>query len=296
METPLTLPLEKYYLHFNLQPHLRGKYDIRNSVSLALACDLAYRPEAEVKAQATAWGFPKVAFLEDKLVEVDTQAFVMGNDQAIVVAFRGTENSTDWRTDLNFPKVKAMFGHVHKGFRSALEAVIPDVLAAVDQMRDNNQELWITGHSLGGALATLTTAFYRHQKYDVSGLYTFGSPRVGDKKFDEFFEPNFGRFSFRVVNGNDIVTRVPPRSFGFNHVGTCVFFDGDGDWKVNPGAWQKFLDQLSVTVENITQLTLVDSHLLTGERGYLAALLKEYQCQHPRLFHYVETQVAEAQS
>ncbi|MGA1285806.1 MAG: hypothetical protein ACO34J_17360, partial [Prochlorothrix sp.] len=86
-------------------------------------------------------------------------------------------------------------------------------------------------------------------------------------------------------------TRVPPRSFGFNHVGTCVFFDGDGDWHVNPGPWQKFLDQLSITVENITQLTLVDSHLLTGERGYIAALLKEYQRQHPRLFHYVETQI-----
>ncbi|MGA1356509.1 MAG: lipase family protein, partial [Prochlorothrix sp.] len=188
METPLTLPLEKHYLHFNFQPHLRGKYDIRNSVSLALACDLAYRPEAEVKAQAEAWGFPKVVFLEDKVVEVDTQAFVMGNDQAIVVAFRGTENSTDWRTDLNFPKVKAMFGHVHKGFRSALEAVIPDVLAAVDEMRDNKQELWITGHSLGGALATLTTAFYRHQKHDVSGLYTVtiqGSTKlVGFQPFD----------------------------------------------------------------------------------------------------------------
>ncbi|MGA1475445.1 MAG: lipase family protein [Prochlorothrix sp.] len=235
MNTPLTAHLDPSYRHFNFQSHIQGRYDIRNSVSLALACHLAYRTEAEVTAQAQAWGFPRVKFLEDKVVGVDTQAFVMGNAETVIVAFRGTESSTDWRTDLNFPKVDAMFGKVHKGFRSALEAVIDDVLGAVAEMRDQDQDLWITGHSLGAALATLTTAFYRHQRQTVNGLYTFGSPRVGDNRFDRFFEPDFGRHSFRVVNGNDIVTRVPPRSFGFHHVGTCVFFDGDGDWQVNPG-------------------------------------------------------------
>lgn len=293
MNTPLTAHLDPSYRHFNFQSHIQGRYDIRNSVSLALACHLAYRTEAEVTAQAQAWGFPRVKFLEDKVVGVDTQAFVMGNAETVIVAFRGTESSTDWRTDLNFPKVDAMFGKVHKGFRSALEAVIDDVLGAVAEMRDQDQDLWITGHSLGAALATLTTAFYRHQRQTVNGLYTFGSPRVGGNRFDRFFEPDFGRHSFRVVNGNDIVTRVPPRSFGFHHVGTCVFFDGDGDWQVNPGPWQKFLDQLSIIMENITQLTMVDSHLLGGERGYIAALLKEYQRQNPRLFHYIETQALE---
>ena len=272
------------YRYFDFQPHIVGKYDIRNSLSLALACDLAYKSESDIKAQAEQWGFPRFKFLEDKIAVIDTQGFIMGNDKVIILAFRGTENRTDWRTDLNFPKVKAMFGYIHKGFRSALEAVIDDILAAVEEMRDNDQSLWITGHSLGAALATLATAFYRHQKHPVSGLYTFGSPRVGDDKFDDFFEPDFGRFTFRVVNGNDIVTRVPPRNFGFNHVGTCVFHDGDGGWQVDPNPWKEFLDQISITVENLGQFTMVASHLLGGKHGYLTALKAEYKRQHPQFF------------
>jgi triacylglycerol lipase len=281
----MTTHQDDHYKFFNFHPQVVEKYDIRNSVSMALACKLAYEKAETIETQVKQWGFDRFKFLEDKdSVKVDTQAFVMGNDEAVVLAFRGTENSTDWRTDLAFSKHKTMIGGLHRGFKAGLDAVIDDVVEAVSSMRDNNQAFWVTGHSLGGALATLATAYYRFEKQPVSGLYTFGSPRVGNKDFDSFFEPDFGRKSFRVVNGNDIVTRVPPRNFGFKHVGVCMFFDADDGWTVNPGAWNKFKEQVSITFENLGKFSSVNSHLLTGEGGYVARLLEEYKRLHPEVF------------
>jgi pimeloyl-ACP methyl ester carboxylesterase len=65
---------------------------------------------------------------------------------------------------------------------------------------------WFTGHSLGGALATL--AADRHG--DSAAVYTFGSPLVGDDAFAAGFNNRHEGRSFRYVNGDDLVTRVPP--------------------------------------------------------------------------------------
>jgi heat shock protein HslJ len=72
---------------------------------------------------------------------------------------------------------------------------------------------------MGAALATLAA----DRLHNVQGLYTFGSPRVGDEEFQKRFEPK----AFRVVNGKDIVADVPPKG-PYRHVGEHIFIDQKG--------------------------------------------------------------------
>lgn len=87
--------------------------------------------------------------------------------------------------------------------------------------------LYITGHSLGGALATLAAArIYAesslHEKYwkKLRGVYTFGQPMVGNQEFARRFEGVLGQMLYRHIYKNDVVPRMPPFTAGnFRHVG-----------------------------------------------------------------------------
>jgi hypothetical protein len=77
----------------------------------------------------------------------------------------------------------------------------------------------MTGHSLGAALATLGASRYGN----VQGVYSFGSPRVGNDVFKEKFDVK----TYRIVNNDDIVARVPPPGV-YVHVGELKFIDSNG--------------------------------------------------------------------
>lgn len=142
----------------------------------------------------------------------------------VVLAFRGTEKKlADWLTDADCVPQDYQGGKVHRGFLNAFtgihreiagdgtaedETVEAIVKKALDEARADGDgpplPVFVTGHSLGGALALLTA---RLLLPDVTGAcYTFGAPRVGDYEF-------FRRVKtpvYRIVNSSDVVPRVPP--------------------------------------------------------------------------------------
>jgi len=230
---------------FNFNPSATG-YDSVNAYSLGLAAQLAYSESPEVRKQTTDWGFDQFQFFDNK----GTQAFLIANASLAILAFRGTQPTkirdilADTRLGLkNFPDGK---GQVHEGFFSALEFVWPEVLAQLPGFLSKGQSLWITGHSLGAALATLATARLRlgSTPKPVTGLYTFGQPRVGNRSFAQAFDQDFKPRAFRFVNNNDVVTQVPvPGIFlKYSHTGTLLYFDKDGNLQTDIGWWQQFLD------------------------------------------------------
>ncbi|KAG6545544.1 hypothetical protein Mapa_013146 [Marchantia paleacea] len=105
----------------------------------------------------------------------------------------------------------------------------------VKKLMDENPEakLYVTGHSLGGALAALyTTALYYYNETSVTdrlgALYTFGQPRVGDREFSKYTEGKIDEAKyFRVVYSNDLVPRVPfdDPVFKFKHGGLCYYIN-----------------------------------------------------------------------
>ena len=145
--------------------------------------------------------------------EGDTQAFLAKRnaDKVAVLAFRGTE-ANKWRdvkSDLDARFYKGEGGaKIHSGFKGAYDQVREQVREAVDGLT-GEFSLYITGHSLGGALATIAARDL--ERDSLAACYTFGGPRVGDEEFgDDIRAP-----IYRVVNAADGVPRVPPSWFTY---------------------------------------------------------------------------------
>ena len=133
-------------------------------------------------------------------------------------------NQDDLWTDSQFvPTVCRGGGRVHRGFLDAF-AETSGRLDAIIRMKRPNQRLWLTGHSLGGALATLAAAHV--DSMPTQGLYTYGCPRVGDAKFAAALPR---RSYYRFVHRDDWVPTVPPELLGYVHAGILRPETGSGD-------------------------------------------------------------------
>ena len=148
-----------------------------------------------------------------------TQCYVASNDRVAFVTFRGTEinHMEDALVDAEF-KLMAWDGEgrVHLEFLGALDAVRQPLQTHLATLR--GRSCFFTGHSLGAALATLAARRWKSLRGEVTGVYTIGSPRIGDHAFAGFDTVLAGQ-SFRYVNGADGVTEVPPSAAGYEHVG-----------------------------------------------------------------------------
>ena len=151
---------------------------------------------------------------------VDSEAYIaVADDGTAYVVFRGTQNFRDVLTDIAFRPVKwSRPGLVHWGFRkgwSIVERAIAEWFA-----KNQPSRILATGHSLGGALATLFAA-----QYPAAELVTFGCPLVGNAAFTAQFA---GRRVQRYRNCCDLVPRIPPRLGVFEQLGGLRYIDQHG--------------------------------------------------------------------
>ncbi|HYM61071.1 MAG TPA: lipase family protein [Thermoanaerobaculia bacterium] len=157
-------------------------------------------------------GLTQIRFFDSE--KTGTQGFLVRSEHPAfaILAFRGTEQSLrDFTTDgafLRVPLDAAGKASVHEGFKRAIESVWPRIAEDLDQLR---VPVFYTGHSLGGALVTLAVA-----RKAPRAAYTFGCPLVGDAAFAESLH---GLPLYRVVNGADMMTLMPPEELGFVHAG-----------------------------------------------------------------------------
>ena len=152
----------------------------------------------------------------------ETQGFLCRRSVAdeapyLVLAFRGTEKKvSDWLTDARCVPTVEGATKVHTGFLEAFTVVknpegrtakqVVEELLSGPEAKEGGEALplFITGHSLGGALALLATKLVAP---DVTGAcYTFGAPRVANYEYFRWMKTPV----YRVVNSSDVVPRVPP--------------------------------------------------------------------------------------
>lgn len=201
---------------------------------MAHLSQIAYKDNKEAKPLFKARGYGKHKFFSNN----GSQAHAVWDDNEIVIAFRGTEPDefADLKADLNlWPDRAESGGWVHNGFQNALDEIWNKIFLLIEAHDD--KQLIFTGHSLGGAMATVAASRCKHLD---PKLYTFGSPRVGNADFVNSFK---NVKHYRFVNNNDIVPTVPMWWMGYAHHGTCMYIDYTGCVR-NFTPWQKFIDKM----------------------------------------------------
>eukprot|EP00435_Cladocopium_sp_Y103_P038325 s1854_g10.t1 len=181
--------------------------------------------------------------LEGKVWEViahnrATETLVIGRrvekTDILEVGFRGTvtadvygnRSAANWSLNLDAAAVPLQAGDrhdlevpVHKGFQDAYLAVNSTVVQWLEKSGTGCPAVRIAGHSLGGALATLFAVDIKRRGWQIDGVVTFGSPRVGQGAFKSLYqELNLHHLMMRFANQTDPVPWVPPSSSGFEHV------------------------------------------------------------------------------
>ena len=176
-----------------------------------------------------------------KFFEVDgAQCHAVWNKEMYVLCFRGTEPDelSDVLADLNaIPRGAMTHGLVHSGFRNELDKLWNQI--QLHRAKHTKKKLYITGHSLGAAMATIACSRFEEIE-DVEHLTTFGSPRVGTRRFVK----NIRTKHTRVVNNNDLVTRVPLWIMGYKHHGDLTYINFYGNirtltfWQAVKDKWR----------------------------------------------------------
>ena len=181
--------------------------------------------------------------LEARLISVDnTQVYVAENDRRLSLHFAARKRPTtldglkDWLltnannylilpegqsgTDFAAAGVGARF---HRGFLDALAMVWEPLFAAVDQaQKAKERPLWVTGHSLGGAIALLAAWRFQRNFMAVQEVVTFGAPMIGNDAAAKAFEQEFSGKIYRYVDLEDVVPHLPSVSLLANAYQHCL--------------------------------------------------------------------------
>lgn len=260
-------------------PSERLEFDRNLAMQLCQASGDAYLPDRLDDAIRAQWGAAMTTLID--IPETDTQARIIADDRFVILAFRGTSSAKDARTDLRAQRRQWKYGHAHAGFLDSWKSIRPTIEQELRRVIDTNgQQLYVTGHSLGGALATLCAyEFELHRMFSVENLYTFGSPRAFSRAGAAHARQLIGKTYFRVVHSNDGVARVPrlfrrnlgflpnwipwmPTPFPLRHLGRLIFLTEDGhilgDRK--PVRWSRLV------TERVTgfRFDFGRDHLITG--------------------------------
>ena len=214
---------------------------------MAILAGLAYLDAKEAKNE-----YHDIGYRFHKLIDIDgAQCHVVWNKHEYVLCFRGTEPDefSDILADLNaIPDRAELDGYVHDGFQDELEKVWGEI-ERHDKVYRGDRKLFICGHSLGGAMATVCASRMIDK---VDALFTYGSPRVGSKDFVDALKV----LHYRHINNNDIVTRVPPYPL-YHHHGVLCYIDRKGKI-VKYTRWQRIKDKVMGRIESLLKGNPVD--------------------------------------
>lgn len=182
--------------------------------------------------------------LEQRAADIQNVYFgyALTSSQYNIIALRGTRSIFEWIMDTTIPQVEvpeAWFNNrkfeqtrVHMGFLILFLFLVEQILDAAERF-DSALPCYLTGHSMGGALATLAPVPVKLLTgNDEVRMYNFASPRVGDPGFAKAYDTVIPG-SYRIVNLADLIAIVPPREiFGwtYKHVGReWSFINQSGD-------------------------------------------------------------------
>lgn len=173
---------------------------------------------------------------EPRLGSVFTQGSLL------IVAFRGTQTKQEVEQDFRLDQVMLDESYVHAGFSEIYQRVKPELFKLIDS--GGFSEVIITGHSLGGGLSLLLAYDLFSHGVPIT-VYTFGSPKAGNRTFMEDFRRNHKVSVLRFTNTADVICELPLSTMPnfkdpsgslikYTHVGKVrEFYEDLGSWRAN---------------------------------------------------------------
>lgn len=254
-----------------------------NATTMAILANLVYQKKSDTEQ------IPDEEKIYNQLLDQDSeylsvkgfdensaQAMVVSHKDFIGIAFRGTNEINDWLDNLNAFPESALFGEFHRGFYRSVEDLWSDIKSQVEKIKtkEGSKPVFITGHSLGGAMASVAAAKYIHQDEPFMSVYTFGQPRAMTRNTARIFNVEASGRYFRFQNNEDIVTRVPARIMNYSHVGKCLYIDQKKVIHKEPGYWFKFLDTVDGALESVKNADSILGITDHDMENYLDAIQK----------------------
>ncbi|PHQ34369.1 lipase family protein [Rhodopirellula bahusiensis] len=212
------LPSAKLKENWNTDEEVR--WDL--TAYLALLSEQVYSDDDEtLDFLIRGMGFTKWVAIKNETMA----AHVVSGDGLAVVIFRGTNFTEipDWYKNLTVAFETTNQGKFHSGFSDAYRKVQSEVRQFISD--EQPSKLWITGHSLGGAMAVACGVDVKLNTKTPATMVTFGQPRFADEKGAKWIDQQFDGHYARFVHGVDIVPSVPfyvPWIFPYAHAGNLV--------------------------------------------------------------------------
>ncbi len=249
---------------------LLDDFDINLAAELMELSVLAYYDNPEPNLEKL--GYEMLLFFNQD--DTDTQGFVTRRQNKLVVAFRGTTTFKDLLLDLQMILTKYPWQEmenekikVHKGFLTGYESVREQIHSVIADFRKKKDiTLFVTGHSLGAALATIAACDLAHIDNFPVVMYNFASPKVGNQEFVDFFVKSVRTF-YRVEMKGDPVPLFP-LMIGYKHIPHLVFIDENGEIVVNP----PMFEQVDEKIDDITSTLLGKAADIHDHHYYLKIL------------------------
>ncbi len=159
--------------------------------------------------------------------------------------FRGTANFSNFKADITTQRVKGLWKHskVHKGFQDATQKIFFNKELREDIL-NTDKKICLTGHSLGGACATVLAAKLIGELIPVDHLVIFGCPRVGNARYGNMIYKHV-KSIYRFVNLCDPVPMLPTRN-RFKHVDYPHYFSKSGKLYIGPSYPWMYWDRLKI--------------------------------------------------
>ena len=240
-------------------------FDVPVAYRLINLSRLAYLEEETIKKELEGVGTEFISFIENK--KTDTQCYIARDNEDLFIVFRGTESIKDAFIDVSIiMKRYPQHGRsllffkpkVHSGFLKAYLSVKEEIFNKVQELiiERNVRQIYVTGHSLGGALAVLTALdLVEELKPKSVYMMNFGGPKVGNRWYVRRYNKKVKQ-SFRVVNDEDVVPNLPPGSY--KHVKHLVFINNHGEVKIDPKISEQFLESIDNALALLTGKAIKD--------------------------------------
>lgn len=227
------------------------KLDFKLIHQAAMIANQAYEGQSEILGQ-----YPAKAAWVSTPGDTNVQYVLLENPKRKIqaIAVRGTVDEVNWDLDMDTRGVRDEKSGVlmHSGFRKAAAIIYKDVKPRLKR----DYQIYLTGHSLGGAVAAIVGTYLVDDKYKVAGIITFGQPRftnvAGAKTYQNL--P-----LLRVINQNDVVSALPDKLKGgaqqYAHVGAVInllsgpyyiYADAKQVVEISPGTLGRYFTQISV--------------------------------------------------